>query len=132
MDLAIDFAEDVGPLTEKDIDQIVSIFEKHGATAKVSSIHVNGWFGQYDKLSMTKTYCEQELGFNFESELDTIAFCGDSPNDEPMFQAFRNSFAVANIKKFADRLKHKPAFVTEKTGGRGFVQIADRILGLKK
>ena len=26
-----------------------------GATAKVSSIHVNGWFGSYDKLSMTRT-----------------------------------------------------------------------------
>ena len=131
MDLAIDFAEDVGPLSETDIDQIVRIFEKHGATAKVSSIHVNGWFGQYDKLSMTNIYCERELGFKFEEKLDEIAFCGDSPNDEPMFQAFRNSFAVANIKNFADRLKHKPAFVSDKNGGHGFVQIADRILELK-
>lgn len=132
MDLAIDFAEDVGPLSEKDINQIVTIFEKHGAVAKVSSIHVNGWFGHYDKLSMTRIYCERELGFKFDDQLDSIAFCGDSPNDEPMFQAFRNSFAVANIKNFADRLKHKPAFVTEATGGHGFVQIANRILELKK
>lgn len=131
MDLAIDFAEDVGPLSEKDINRIVTIFENHGAVAKVSSIHVNGWFGHYDKLSMTKTYCEREFGFKFEEKLDNIAFCGDSPNDEPMFQAFRHSFAVANIKNFADRLKHKPAFVTEATGGHGFVQIAERILALK-
>jgi HAD superfamily hydrolase (TIGR01484 family) len=128
MDLAIDFAEDVGPLPDTDIDKIVSIFEKHGAVAKVSSIHVNGWFGNYDKLSMTKTYCERELGFNFEDENANLAFCGDSPNDEPMFAAFLNSFAVANINKFTDRLKNKPAFVASKTGGHGFVQIADQIL----
>ncbi|CAN5405835.1 HAD-IIB family hydrolase [soil metagenome] len=132
MDLAIDFAEDVGPLPEADISKIVEIFEKHGAVAKVSSIHVNGWFGSYDKLSMTKIYCERELGFKFETQQDSIAFCGDSPNDEPMFQAFTNSFAVANIKNFANRLKHEPAFVTDKTGGHGFVQIADRILELRK
>lgn len=128
MDLAVDFAEDVGPLPEKDIDAIVSVFTKHGAVAKVSSIHVNGWFGSYDKLSMTKMYCERELGFRFEEQLDSIAFCGDSPNDEPMFQAFPNSFAVANIVNFADRLKHKPAFVASKTGGHGFVEIASRLL----
>ncbi len=132
MDLAIDFAEDVGPLSETTINQIVSIFEKHGATAKVSSIHVNGWFGSYDKLSTTKVYCENELGFKFESAKSKIAFCGDSPNDEPMFEAFTNSFAVANIVNFAERLKFKPAFVSEKNGGRGFVQIANRILELRK
>lgn len=132
MDLAIDFAEDVGPLPEKDINQIVSIFEKHGAIAKVSSIHVNGWFGKYDKLSMTKIYCEKELGFEFAEENNQVAFSGDSPNDEPMFEAFTNSFAVANIVNFAERLKFKPAFVSEKTGGRGFVQITARILELVK
>lgn len=132
MDLAIDFAEDVGPLPVSDIDRIVAIFEKHGATAKVSSIHVNGWFGKYDKLSMTKTYCERELGFEFAKENASLAFCGDSPNDEPMFEAFTNSFAVANIVNFAARLKHKPAYVSEKNGGHGFVQIAERILSLKK
>lgn len=131
MDLAIDFAEDVGPLPEKDVNEIVRIFNKHGAVAKVSSIHVNGWFGTYDKLSMTKIFCERELGFNFAEKNAELAFCGDSPNDEPMFQAFTNSFAVANIVNFADRLKHKPAYVTEKKGGHGFVQIAKRILDLK-
>lgn len=132
MDLAIDFAEDVGPLPEKDVNQIVSIFEKHGAVAKVSSIHVNGWFGKYDKLSTTKIYCEKELGIKFDDVKEKIAFCGDSPNDEPMFEAFKNSFAVANILNFANRLKFKPAFISQKTGGQGFVQIAERILKVKR
>ena len=142
MDLAIDFAEDVGPLSEDAINKIVAIFEKHGAIAKVSSIHVNGWFGKYDKLSMTKEYCTRELGFDFETEntpnggkgpgLGRIAFCGDSPNDEPMFEAFQTSFAVANIVKFESRLKNRPAFVASREGGNGFVEIVDRLLALKK
>jgi HAD superfamily hydrolase (TIGR01484 family) len=141
MDLAIDFAEDVGPLSDSDISKIVSIFEKHGAVAKVSSIHVNGWFGQYDKLSMTKEYCKRELGFDFDTEntpagtrgpgLGRIAFCGDSPNDEPMFEAFQTSFAVANIVKFESRLKYRPAFVANREGGNGFVEIVDRMLALR-
>jgi HAD superfamily hydrolase (TIGR01484 family) len=48
-DLAIDFCEDVPALPEAEVDRIVSIFERAGAQAKVSSIHVNGWFGDYNK-----------------------------------------------------------------------------------
>src|SRR3954466_14282274 len=43
-DLAIDFGADVPPLQLADVERIVAIFERHGAHAKVSSIHVNGWF----------------------------------------------------------------------------------------
>ncbi|MBT7044565.1 MAG: HAD-IIB family hydrolase, partial [Gammaproteobacteria bacterium] len=50
-DLAIDFCEDVPPLSQADVSRIVDLFEQQGASAKISSIHVNGWFGRYDKLS---------------------------------------------------------------------------------
>ena len=53
-DLAIDFCEDVPPLPQEAVDRIAAIFERFGATAKISSIHVNGWFGSYDKLSTTR------------------------------------------------------------------------------
>lgn len=132
MDLAVDFAEDVGPLDESLVDKIVAIFERHGAQAKVSSIHVNGWFGSYDKLSMCREYARLELGIDLDGENELCAFSGDSPNDEPMFAFFKNSFAVANIQQFIPRLKHKPAFVAGKTGGEGFMQIANRIIEAKK
>lgn len=131
MDLAIDFAEDVGPLPADAIDRIVAIFERHGARAKVSSIHVNGWFGNYDKLSMCKTYVSKELGLDLKANNSQFAFCGDSPNDEPMFGFFANAFAVANIMKFADRITHLPKYVATREGGAGFVEIADRILSLR-
>ena len=128
MDLAVDFAEDVGPLPESDIDRIVEVFKRHGAQAKVSSIHVNGWFGKYDKLSMCREYAKLELGLNLENANELFAFSGDSPNDEPMFEFFKNSFAVANIQRFLPRIKHRPAFVAEKEGGGGFVEIANALI----
>ena len=57
-----------------------------------------------------------------------IGFVGDSPNDEPMFQAFENSFGVANIKNFLDLLKYKPNYIADHAGAAGFAQIAQQIL----
>lgn len=127
MDLAIDFCEDVPALSDKDVQKIVSIFKKHGATAKVSSIHVNGWFGDYDKVSMIKQYCQEELGKDFEEIKGQALFVGDSPNDEPNFKEFKYSVGVANIQKFLSQLKHKPTWLTKKSGGQGFVELSHSI-----
>lgn len=131
MDLAIDFCEDVPALPNSEVDKIVSIFKKHGAQAKVSSIHVNGWFGEYNKLSKSLEFLKTEFGVSAEEAKKVCAFSGDSPNDEPMFQYFPNSFAVANIRNFLDRITHQPQFVADKNGGDGFVQIAKSILNVK-
>jgi len=127
-DLAIDFCEDVPPLKAEDIHKITSIFEKHGAVAKVSSIHVNGWFGDHSKKSMCKTFYEEEYGQSLAQGMDTCAFVGDSPNDESMFAHFDNAFAVANIKDFLDDLKAKPKYLIPKEGGEGFVLLGRKIL----
>ncbi|PIS11418.1 MAG: HAD family hydrolase [Bdellovibrio sp. CG10_big_fil_rev_8_21_14_0_10_47_8] len=128
MDLAIDFCEDVPRLPQKEVDKIVAIFESHGAQAKVSSIHVNGWFGNYDKLTMTKKFLEKEFSVSVNDAKKRCCFCGDSPNDEPMFEFFPESFAVANINEFLPRLKHQPTYVAQKRGGLGFTEIAEKIL----
>jgi HAD superfamily hydrolase (TIGR01484 family) len=130
-DLAIDFREDVAPLPAEAVARIVAIFERHGATAKVSNIHVNGWYGDHDKLTTCKTYLRREFGFSEEDMREHCAFVGDSPNDEPMFAYFPHSFAVANIREFADRLAHKPAYVSPSPEGRGFVEVTKRLLALQ-
>lgn len=127
-DLAIDFCEDVKPLNDREIKRIVSIFKKHGAQAKVSNIHVNGWFGDYDKLSTCRIYLQKQFGFSPDEMKKHCAFIGDSPNDEPMFAFFPQSFAVANIQDFVDQLKHKPGYVTEAREAEGFCEFADHIL----
>jgi HAD superfamily hydrolase (TIGR01484 family) len=131
-DLAIDFCEDVPPLPETEVDRIVAIFERHGAQAKVSSIHVNGWFGAYDKLSMAKVVLADEFGIGWEEARACVVYAGDSPNDEPMFAAFPLSVGVANIQAFAHRLKHKPAFVAQGHSGDGFIQLAEVLLGARE
>lgn len=130
-DLAIDFCEDVPPLERSDVARIKAIFEAEGAVAKVSSIHVNGWFGDYDKLSMSKRFCADILGFDLADARDRIVFVGDSPNDAPMFAYFGNSCGVANVLDFRGEMEAEPAFVATRIGGEGFVEIAERILAAR-
>ncbi len=53
-DLAIDYREDVEPLSASSAERIADLLRNEGMSAKISSIHVNGWFGGHDKLSMTR------------------------------------------------------------------------------
>src|SRR6478735_302038 len=116
-DLAIDFCEDVPPLSRAEVDRIVAIFERHGATAKISSIHVNGWFGNYDKLTTSKTMMAELFDIDLEREADRYAFSGDSPNDSPMFGFFPNSVGVANVREFAGAMPHLPCWITTARSG---------------
>ena len=133
-DLAIDFAEDVGPLSRDEIGKIVALFEARGAIAKVSSIHVNGWFGTYDKLSMTRQFFVDIWQIDIDDRVKRaqIAFAGDSPNDQPMFSFFDQSFGVANVLNFGDLLTQPPSYVTGSPGGHGFAELAQAILAARK
>ena len=127
-DLAIDFAEDGPRLKDADIARIVSCFEEAGAVAKVSSIHVNGWFGRYDKLAMTRRLFSRHYGLELDKADRNVIFVGDSPNDEPMFEAFKHSVGVQNIQNFENRIEHLPTYVTNKPGGFGFAEVIYSLL----
>ncbi len=127
-DLAIDFCEDVEPLSMDAVKKIVSIFESAGAIAKISSIHVNGWFGDYDKLTMTRKLFSEVFQVDLDSRKESVIFSGDSPNDAPMFAFFPHGVGVANVLQFGDDLPHKPAWITEKKGGYGFAEMVDILL----
>ena len=127
-DLAIDFCEDVPALDSQAQQKILDICFKHGAEAKLSSIHVNTWFGKYDKLSMCKTLAQKEYKTELSQMQSQMAFSGDSPNDEPMFEYFDYSFAVANFLEFQNKVKSLPKFICTKEAGEGFNQLANKIL----
>jgi len=127
-DLAIDYCEDIERLPDHDIDKIVSLFESAGAQAKISSIHVNGWFGDYNKLTMTGMMFEEVFGHRLEEIKDQVIYTGDSPNDVPMFSYFSNSVGVANVLQFEGKMEHSPAWVTKKEGGYGFAEMVDILL----
>jgi hydroxymethylpyrimidine pyrophosphatase-like HAD family hydrolase len=127
-DLAIDVAEDTDPLPSAEIDRIVALMHAAGASAKISSIHVNCWFGDWDKRKMTLRLFREAYGIDLDREHDSIVFIGDSPNDEPMFEYFPHSVAVANIAPYLARLKSHPAYVTTGEGGAGFAEFAAFLL----
>jgi HAD superfamily hydrolase (TIGR01484 family) len=123
-DIAIDFCEDVPPLPRAAIERIATLMRAAGLTAKISSIHVNGWFGGYDKLSTTKLFMQERFGIDLDSAKDAFVFVGDSPNDAPMFGYFPYAVGVANVRDFIGTMPALPAFVTEKRCGEGFVEVA--------
>jgi HAD superfamily hydrolase (TIGR01484 family) len=127
-DLAIDFCEDVPPLPRSAVDRIVALMEAEGMTAKVSSIHVNGWFGSYDKLAMTRVLLAEVFAVDLDAQREHFVFVGDAPNDEPMFAFFPNAVGVANVRPFLDRIASPPAYLTPREAGAGFVELADFLL----
>ena len=84
----------------------------------VSSIHVNCWFGDWDKLGMSERLLDA-LGLAREA----CVYVGDSPNDAPMFRAFELSVGVASVADYGDLLEHAPRYVTESDGGAGFAEV---------
>lgn len=127
-DIAIDWCEDVVPLSPEAVDRIVALMRAAGLTAKVSSIHVNGWRGDYDKLAMTRELLAREFGTDLDAARERFVFVGDSPNDAPMFAYFPHSVGVANVRRLAQRTAALPAYVTEGECGKGFAELARRIL----
>jgi HAD superfamily hydrolase (TIGR01484 family) len=127
-DLAIDYCEDVAPLSRADVDRIVALMQADGMTAKVSSIHVNGWFGDYDKLAMTRTLMRETFALDIDAAREQFVFVGDSPNDAPMFAFFPQAVGVANLRRFLDRIATPPAWITQREAGEGFAELADALL----
>jgi HAD superfamily hydrolase (TIGR01484 family) len=124
-DLAVDYCEDVPRLPDAAVDRIVAIMRSAGMTARVSSIHVNGWFGEYDKLAMTRVLMRERFDIDLDAERTRYIFIGDSPNDAPMFAFFPNAVGVANVAMFGSRVESPPAYITRAESGGGFVELAD-------
>ncbi|MDR1239752.1 MAG: HAD-IIB family hydrolase [Treponema sp.] len=127
-DLALDFAEEDPVLPLGAAERVREIALEEGARARVSSIHVNIWMGDYDKLSMTEHFLQSRFCWQPGAGDREVVFVGDSPNDEPMFARFPLSCAVANIRRYEGLIRHYPAFVAEKECAEGFAEIAASVL----
>lgn len=128
-DVALDFAEEEPRLGLDLAVRVKEFCESRGAVAKVSSIHVNAWYGEYDKLSMAELFLSSRLGYEPIRDLSSVVYFGDSPNDEPMFRHFPLSCGVANVRQYVSILKNPPEFVASKPFGYGFSEGVGIILG---
>ncbi|MGB7421527.1 MAG: HAD-IIB family hydrolase [Comamonas sp.] len=126
-DIAIDHGE-FTHLPQEAIDQCVAVMREAGMNATVSSIHINGWFGEHNKLQGARWIVRELFGRDLDAELDHWIYVGDSTNDELMFEHFPHSVGVANIARFLPQLRHPPRYVTQGERGAGFAELARKIL----
>ena len=137
------------------MNELLALCHSSGAHAKLSSIHVNTWFGEYDKKSGFRYWIASGApGLGAPSLATTAAagasaaggprnsippattipsenewlFIGDSPNDEPMFESFNFSVGVANLSRYLGRLKHPPRWITSLESGAGFAEMSQRLI----
>ena len=116
-DLAIDIAEET-KLSKKEILDIVNFAEHEGACTAISNIHVNIWFGDYNKEQMSLKVLE-ELGLNSKN----IIYIGDSPNDSPMFECFESTVGVKSVRNYEGLIDTYPKYITKEDEGYGFVEL---------
>ena len=130
-DIAVDHSE-FAHLLPAQIEQVVAVMRAEGLNATVSSIHINGWFGEHTKLSGARWIVQRLLARDLEAERSRWLYVGDSTNDQLMFGHFALSVGVANLMVFADRLSVWPAYLTEGARGAGFAEVAQRLLATRR
>jgi len=126
-DIAVDHSE-FAQLPQAVIDEVVALIRNEGMNATVSSIHINGWYGDHNKLSGARWIVRELFGRDLDAEIERWAYVGDSTNDVLMFEHFPHSIGVANIRRFADQLTHPPRYITGGERGAGFAEVAASIL----
>lgn len=131
VDLAIDHNEDV-KLPPGTADRLEAFLHARGVNAVRSNVHVNCWIGRFDKRVMVERYLKSEVGTRLQPEDPRYLYVGDSYNDAPLFGAFSLSVGVANVRAVLASIPHAPRYITRREGGRGFEEIARRLLASRK
>ena len=129
-DIAIDHSE-FAHLPQSRIDQAVALMRGHGMKATVSSIHINGWYGDHSKFTAADWMLRRLFGRSLQSEIEQWIYVGDSTNDQLMFEHFPLSVGVANLRDFAASLKVWPRYIAQRERGAGFAELANLLLAAR-
>ncbi len=126
-DIAIDHSE-FTQLPPEAIAHVVRVMRSEGMHATISSIHINGWFGDHNKLSGAQWMVQRLLGRHLQDEINQWLYVGDSTNDQLMFGACALSVGVANVMNFAAQLSTWPRYITQGERGDGFAEVTRALL----
>ena len=126
-DIAFDYAE-FARHTPETVAQVLAVLQRAGMHTTVSSIHIHGCFGDFNKWQGANWIVRELWGRDLTQELDRWVFVGDSGNDQVMFQHFAHSVGVANIARFVPQLTHLPRYVARSERGAGFAEVAGAVL----
>ena len=125
-----DWTFDVDNLSPDELAQINRLCQSEGYGFTYSTIQCHIKPTYQDKAYGLKQVVPQYFPDLKPEEMVTI---GDSPNDESMFDRakFPLSVGVANVIRYRDRLEYLPAYVTSKSEGEGFCELAKLIVSSK-
>ena len=126
-DLAFDYRE-FENLPPQTVQAILSVLQQAGMQTTVSSIHIHGCFSHFDKWLGAQWIVRELFNRELTQELDNWVFVGDSGNDQAMFQHFKHSVGVANIRDCVSQLQHLPPYITQAERGAGFAELARAVL----
>ena len=123
-----DVAVDIAGHEPGAINALAAEIRASGATAAISSIHINSWIGRYDKRAMSERVLLALSGLSLAEAGGAVCFVGDSRNDASMFSAIGNTFGVRNIVPYLDELPVAPRWLSERPAGLGFSDIASALV----
>lgn len=133
-DTAFDLRED-GPLIDESTALgIRTLLQERGLTVAQSSVHINAWFGAFNKATMV----EQLLswwGISWDDAKARLVYVGDSGNDGPLFARVPLSVGVRNVEPHLAKLAERgelPAFIVDGDGGYGFAQLVNALLAARQ
>ncbi|RQW64334.1 HAD-IIB family hydrolase [Vibrio viridaestus] len=135
-DVAINLSQDREPV-DKVVAQAIAerirglTIDGAPVNAMLSSIHINAWVGEHSKQLSGESFL-RIMAQQDNLDLETVTYVGDSHNDESMFAWLPLTFGVNNILAVMDDLTHRPDFITDRNGGYGFSELAERLLDLRR
>ncbi|NUO48353.1 MAG: HAD-IIB family hydrolase [Polyangiaceae bacterium] len=128
-----DVALDIGEHRKVDptiVDEARAFAESLGARTFASSVHTHLTFELGDKATGFDA-AVRALGRDPQGAFARAAFAGDSGNDAAAFAAFGLTFGVSNIEAHVAKLPKLPRYVASLPMGKGFAEIAARIVALR-
>lgn len=131
-DVAIDHSQEVGPTPGSRVRELVAALHAEGFRATASSIHVNVWVSDFDKARMAARCLLDWFGLTEDALQERVGFVGDAGNDEPMFSWLSQTFGVANIRPHLATMTRGPRWITERSHGAGFEELAERLLAARQ
>lgn len=129
-DLAFDVAENE-KLPPDRVEMLRATCEELGASVVVSSVHLHAAFGGWDKAVGVVRGAASVLRVDEATVRDRFVFVGDSGNDAAAFSFFSVTVGVSNVHEHLGRLPTPPRFVTTAARGKGFAELAQRLVAVR-
>jgi hypothetical protein len=130
-DVTIDIGERCH-VPEEQVREMHAIARAAGVSSVHSSVHFHLAHETPDKAAGTVRVLGSAFGEDATAARLRYAFIGDSGNDATAFAAFKLTFGVANVRASTAGITLLPRFVAPSPMGRGFVEIAAALVGLRR